>query len=71
MKKYSFAKYLFKKCTFGTFVAIMGAVLWPLQYNVIFGGFSNFLLFMSAQVFVSAQNPPKIPCMVTVISQPH
>ena len=30
-----------------------------MPYSVIFGGFCNLLLVMSAQVFVSAKNPPK------------
>ena len=38
----------------------MGAVLCQLPCKVIFGRFYNFLLFMSAQAIVSAQNPAKI-----------
>ena len=37
-----------------------GNVLLLLPYRAIFSGFVNLLLFMSAQVFVSAQNPPNI-----------
>ena len=45
--------------TLETFVASTATVLQQLQYRVIFDGYFNFLLFMSAQVFVSANNPPK------------
>ena len=38
----------------------MEAELWKLPCRVIYGGFCNFLLVMSVQVFVSAQNLLKI-----------
>ena len=59
--------HFFLNGTMGTFVAIK----WPCYdiYRPWFssGGCCNFLLFMSAHVFVSVKNPPK---MVTVIAQP-
>ena len=46
----------------------MGPELWQLPCRVIFGGFCNFILAMSAHVFVSAQNPPKITIHINCYS---
>ena len=58
-KKISFVHYL-SNGTLGTFVALMEAELRQLLCRVIFARFCNFLLFLSAQVLVSAQNLPNI-----------
>ena len=46
--------------TLGTCVSLMEAKVSQLKLRVIFSGFCNFLFFMSAEILVGVQNPPKI-----------
>ena len=59
IQKDTFVHYL-SNGTLGTFVALMEAELLQLPSRAIFGRFSNFFLFMSAQALVSTQKPPNI-----------
>ena len=47
--------------TLMNYIVIVRAVLWQLPFRYVFGGFYNFLLFMSALVLISAQKSAKIP----------
>ena len=58
-KKNTFAHYL-SNGILGTDVALLDAELQQLSYRAFFSRFCNFLLFISAQVPVSVQNPPEI-----------
>ena len=58
-KKNTFVQYL-SNGTMGTFVALKEAELQKLPSKVFFGVFSNFLLFMNAQVLVCTQKPLNI-----------